>query len=399
MKKLLILGGSRYILPVIESAHKLGIFVITADYLPENIAHKYSDRYENISVIDKDRILAFAEKEKIDGISAFACDAAVVSAAYVADKMGLPSPGPYKSIEILQNKGQFRQYLSDNGFVVPFFDTYSNWNEVLKDSDRLRFPVIVKPIDSCGSKGVTRVDKIQDLEKAVQTAIGQSFCGKFIIEEFIEQLGFASDSEFFSVDGDLRVATFSSQRFDRKADNPYTPAAFSWPSHIPQGYQDELTSEIQRLLLLLNMGTAIYNVEARVGVDGRAYIMEVSPRGGGNRLAECIRYATGIDMIENSVRASVGMDLLTMDEFQYDGHWAEIVIHSRETGAFEKLEISEDIKKYIVELDLWVNEGETISSFVGANNSIGTIIFRFDSTDTTEKVLQETDEYIKVIVR
>ena len=67
-KKLMLLGGLRYLLPVIEAAHKLGIYVITCDYLPDNIAHKYSDEYHNVSIVDKDAVLELARKLQIDGI-------------------------------------------------------------------------------------------------------------------------------------------------------------------------------------------------------------------------------------------------------------------------------------------------------------------------------------------
>ena len=64
-KKLMLLGGLRYLLPVIKAAHELGIYVITVDYLPDNIAHKYSDKYINASIIDKEAILEIAKDEKI----------------------------------------------------------------------------------------------------------------------------------------------------------------------------------------------------------------------------------------------------------------------------------------------------------------------------------------------
>lgn len=86
MKKLMLLGGSRYALPVIEAAHELGLFVITCDYLPENIAHKYSDQYCNVSIIDKDAVLKVAQELQVDGIMSFACDPGVVTSAYVAEK-------------------------------------------------------------------------------------------------------------------------------------------------------------------------------------------------------------------------------------------------------------------------------------------------------------------------
>lgn len=93
MKKLMILGGSRYAVPVIEAAHKLGLYVITCDYLPDNIAHKYSDEYCDVSIIDKEKTLEAAKKLHIDGIVSFACDPGVTTAAYIAEKMGLPFRG------------------------------------------------------------------------------------------------------------------------------------------------------------------------------------------------------------------------------------------------------------------------------------------------------------------
>lgn len=194
MKTLLLLGGSRYIIPVIEVAHKLGVYVISCDYLPDNIAHRYSDEYWNISIIDKDAVLMAAEKNKIDGIMSFACDPGVVVAAYVAEQMGLPSPGPYTSIQILQNKGLFRSYLKENGFNVPLAKSYKSIELAMNEINLFHFPLMVKPTDSAGSKGVTRVDSIVDLRGCIEYALKFSHGNEFIIEEFIKQKGCSSDS-------------------------------------------------------------------------------------------------------------------------------------------------------------------------------------------------------------
>lgn len=275
MKKLMILGGSRYALPVIEAAHKLGIYVITCDYLPDNIAHKYSDEYCNVSIVDRDATLEVAQNLKIDGIMSFACDPGVITAAYVAEKMGLPNVGPYDSVCILQNKGKFRKFLAENGFNVPVAKSYKNIKDALGDINAFHWPVIVKPTDSAGSKGVTRVDNPKDLEKSIQYALRYSQSNEFIIEDFIIQHGYSSDTDSFSIDGELKFVSFNCQRFDQAAKNPYTPAAYSWPSSMTMEHQEELKSEIQRLLKLLKMKTAVYNIETREGMDGKAYIMEL----------------------------------------------------------------------------------------------------------------------------
>ena len=118
-KRLMLLGGIRYLLPVIKAAHEQGYYVITADYLPDNIAHKYSDEYVNVSIIDKEAVLKVAKDKEIDGIMSFGVDPGVIAASYVQNQMGLPSFGPFESVEILQNKYKFRTFLSQNGVNVP----------------------------------------------------------------------------------------------------------------------------------------------------------------------------------------------------------------------------------------------------------------------------------------
>ena len=244
-KKLMLLGGLRYLIPVIETAHCLGIYVITVDYIPENIAHKYSDEYHNVSILDKDAILKLAKELKIDGIMSFAVDPGVVTAAYVAEKLNLPFQGSYESVQILQDKALFRKFLKDNGFNTPRAKGYDDINRALHESDNWSYPVIVKPVDSAGSKGVTRVDSSSDLKDAIIIAIEETHSGHFIIEEFIEPLGFSSDSDSFTVDGNLVFCSFSDQYFDKEAENPYTPSAYSWPSTMPLKYQNKLKSELQ----------------------------------------------------------------------------------------------------------------------------------------------------------
>ena len=397
-KKIMLLGSSRYLRPVIEAARKLGLYIITCDYLPDGMAHRYSDEYCNVSIIDKEAVLAAALERKIDGILSFACDPGVVTAAYVAEEMGLPSCGPYESVQILQNKGLFRRFLADHGFTVPVAKSYTDIQEALQDTARFQWPVIVKPADSAGSKGVTRVDDPAKLEESIRHALRFSFCDEFIIEEFIEKEGFASDTDSFSVDGELKFVSFSSQRFDEAAENPYAPAAFSWPASLTQAHQEELTREIQRLLKLLNMRTSVYNIECRESTNGKAYIMELSPRGGGNRLAEMVRYATGVDMITNAVRAAVGMDVVDMEQRPYNGHWAEIILHSDKSGVFRNLWVAEEIAHNIIERDLWIEPGDKVGAFTGANESIGTLVLKFETEHRMLEVMADIRRFVKIEV-
>lgn len=398
-KKLMLLGGLRYLLPVIEAAHKLGYYVITCDYIPNNIAHKYSDEYVNVSIIDKDAVLAVAKEKDIDGIMSFAVDPGVVTAAYVQDKMGLPAFGPYESVCILQNKDRFRDFLTGNGFNVPLAKGFSSVEEAMSEKYWYPWPVMVKPTDSAGSKGVTRVDRLDDLEDALRTAFDHSLSGRVIVEEFIEKKGCSSDSDCFSVDGELKFVSFSAQRFDDNAPNPYTPSAFSWPSTYTKSQEEELSSEIQRLLTLLGMRTSVYNIETRIGTNGKPYIMEVSPRGGGNRLSEMLRFATGVDLITNSVRAAVGEDVIEMEQKPYKGHWAEVVLHTGHSGRFQSFDIVPDFaEKHVKQIDLWVKPGDDVKALRGANDAIGTLVLCFDTEEELVSALNDVDNWMTIKV-
>lgn len=176
----MILVGPRYAVPVIKTAKQLGIYTITADFLPDNIAHKFSDEYVNVSIIDKDKTLEVAEKLKIDGIVLFACDMGVLQ-RHILLKKGLPFQGSYESTKILQDKGLFRDFLTKQGFNVPHAKRYTDKNAPFNDVNFFSWPVIVKLIDSAGSKGVTKVDTPDELSAAIETAVWGLHNGVYII--------------------------------------------------------------------------------------------------------------------------------------------------------------------------------------------------------------------------
>ena len=399
-KKLMLLGGIRYLIPAIEIAHKQGNHVITVDYLPDNVAHKFSDEYYNVSIIekDKDKVLSLARQLNIDGILSYAVDPGVVTAAYVAEQMGLPFSCSYKTASILQDKSLFRQFLIDNGFNAPHAKGYSNAEEALKDIGYYNWPVVVKPVDSAGSKGVTRVDKPKDLKAAIVCALDESHNGHFIIEDFLEKEGLSSGSESFYIDGELKYNAFYDQYFDSNASNPYTPSAECWPANKPKHILDEVRVQLQQLGRLLHFRTGLFNIEWRV-CKGKVYLMEVSPRAGGNRLAEILNYATDVDIIQAEVSKALSIPLPPVHEPNYKGNYCILVLHSDKAGIFKNVEINENLVGGIIEKEIRVQEGDKVESFTGANNAIGTLFLRFDSREEMDYALNHQREWIKVFVK
>lgn len=399
-KKVLLLGGTSSLVPMIKKAHELGIYTITCDYIPNNSAHQYSDEYHNISVIDKEACLSLAEELKIDGIISFACDAGITTAAYIQEKMGLPSIGPYESVCILQNKDSFRSFLRQNGFNVPKSYSFNSISEANKEKVNFVYPIIVKPTDSNGSKGVSKVENENCLEHALHKAFSFSKIKRIIIEEYIEPIGDPSDSDCFTVNGELTFISFSNQIFDSAAENPFAPAAFSWPSSIETHKQDLLQSDLQKLLNLLHMKTSIYNVETRIGNNGKQYLMEVSPRGGGNRIAEMLYRITGVDLIENNLRAALDLPLISFNcSNNTSDNWAEVILHSNKEGIFRGIKIkSSRAQKYLVEKQILVKEGDYISQFSAGDKFIGTLIFNFRNNKDLAEIIKRPNDLYEVFL-
>ena len=114
---------------------------------------------------------------------------------------------------------------------------------------------------------------------------------------------------------------------------------------MEQKSQDDLSEQLQKLFSLLNVKSGIYNVESRVCSDGKAYIMEVSPRGGGNRIAELQDMATGQSLIRNEIKKALGMPLDVISAPKYDGVWCNYILHSNKPGTFVSVDINPDFEK------------------------------------------------------
>ena len=163
-------------------------------------------------------------------------------------------------------------------------------------------------------------------------------------------------------------------------------------------YQDELSREIQRLMKLLKMKTGIYNIESCVA-NGKPYIMEVSPRGGGCKIAELQSMAYGIDLIEAEVKKAVGLPLGKINQLDCNGFWCEMVVHARpgETGYLKEVAINRKIQnKYLKVIDLSAKKGDMIKPFTGANMALGDLFLRFDSREEMNTVLAKQKEWLHI---
>lgn len=394
MKKILLLGGSAQQITAIETAKKLGYYTVLCDYLTDNPGQYQADRFYLISTTDKEAILKVAQLEKVDGVLAYASDPAAPTAAYVAEKLGLPG-SPYESVGILCNKDNFRAFLKEHGFCTPAAKGYSDTGEAMKDikMGKFKFPVIVKPVDSSGSKGVSRIDSVGEAEEKLSYAMGFSRGKRIIVEEFVEKYGYQIAGDGLSVDGRLVFRYFANDHFNPKCVNPFVPISASFPYNMPDWVQEKIHAEIQRLLTLLHMKTLTYNFDIRIDRDFNVYLMEIAPRDGGNYIPDVIKYATGVDLVECSVKAAMG-ETIEIKGAEPKGFYAYYAVHSLNDGILKRVRIR--AQDHIIENHLIKKPGDEIKAFTGANTTLGCLIMRFDSMEQMLDMMDHSEKWIEV---
>ena len=151
------------------------------------------------------------------------------------------------------------------------------------------------------------------------------------------------------------------------------------------------------MLRLLNMGTTVYNIETRIGKDGKPYIMEITPRGGGNRLSEMVRMMTGVDFIEANVMGAIGQTP-SLQQLPIEGYWAEIILHAPKDGVFAGVKVSESMHPYVVELMPIVQIGQKIEAFRCASDALGTIVLKFDTEEQLNYAINNQTDWLTVEV-
>ena len=391
-----MLGGSIYQTYAIKEAVKLGYYVITCDYLPGNPGHQFAHEYHNVSTTDKEAVLALARDLKVDGVVAYASDPAAPTAAYVCEKLGLPT-SPFKSVEILSKKHLFRKYLTENGFNVPKANSYTKFEEAEKDLKNFRLPVMVKPVDSSGSKGVNKLTDPSQLKHFFEDALSYSRDKIVLIEEFIVKNGPQISGDAFSVDGKLVFHCLGNEFYSTKVDKDFAPLGECWPTVMPQEVIDTLANDLQRLISSLGMKSNAYNVEAIYGEDGKVYILELGARSGGSLIPQVTALATGVDMVPYVIKAAMGEDCSDLKMAPVKGFWSNYMAHSNETGLYDGIEYEKDFgEKHLVDYVTDTQLGDPIHKYRDAQDCVGELILKYESQEQMFDIIENMDRYFRI---
>ncbi len=392
MKKLMMLGGAINQVPLIRAAKSEGYYIVLCDYTTTNPGIPLVDKHYQVSTLDFDAVLEVAKKEKIDGIISNS-EPAMVNVALVAEQLGLPG-NPSQSVKALSNKIQFRRFLHSNGFYAPYSEGYEDFQSMGNSTSKFRFPVIVKPVDSSGSRGVNKVDDPKDYEFAFKDAMKYSRCGQVIVEEFIEKKGYQISGDCFVIDGKLVFGCFGNEYYGKDGVKEYVPLGECWPSVLPSVILDRVQQELQRLISCLSMKFGAFNVEAILDRNDNIYILEMNPRNGGSLIPQIIQYATGVDTIKYTVKAAMGEDCSDLYMVEPEGFWCNYMVHSKAAGELVNVTIAPELEGNFVEYQTNYHEGDSVCAFSNAGDALGTMIFRFDDK---QEMFSKIDNFSNLI--
>lgn len=395
-QRILLLGGSHFQIPSIKYAKKAGYYTITCDYLPDNPGHKFADEYYDVSTTDKEEVLNLAKELDIDGIVAYASDPSAPTAAYVAEKLNLIG-NPYESVKLLTEKDKYRNFLHENGFNAPKSESYFNFEKAKLEVDDFALPVMIKPVDSSGSKGVNKLDEhnIDLLKDYFDYALKYSRKKRVIIEEFIDKRDYQIDGDVFVNNGEIVFAGYGNQHVDNDC-NPYVPMGISFPLIYSKKIENKITEQLNEIFDLLNMKVGAFNIEVMIDKEDNIFIMEIGPRNGGNLIPEVIKYAADFDMIGSTIDIAMGNEIDSYEGKEFNKYMSSYIIHSQKDGKFKELKTSEFIRNNIVSKNLLFDEGDEINQFNGSNDTVGTAILEFNSLNEMINKMDKMNKLIRV---
>lgn len=400
-RKILLLGGSAAQLIAIEKAKELGYYTVLCDFLPDNPGQYIADSFHLVSTTDKEAVLEVAKQEQVDGIVAYSSDPAAPTAAYVANAMNLPGMD-YNVVRHFCEKQLFRDFLLKNGFNVPqSVEVKVPYDLKSIDVSHLHFPVIVKPTDSSGSKGITVLEDEIGLQDALAYAQEYSRNGVLIIEEFIRRdHPCVIEAEIFAIDG--KVVTWGLINSIRDTEsNPLLPAAYSYPLNLPESRKELVKKEVSRLVAVTGKTSGAFNIEMIIDKHERLFFLDAGPRNGGNMLPEFISMIARKDIVEATIKTVMGdTDGLDISlDGEEGGYWGLGVLHTSQSGLFNGVEYSQLAKEALVRENVQKEMGEQVRPFERCNDLVGLNFLHFKTKSDMDEVMYNTNGTMKVLLK
>ena len=391
-KRLLILNGSSSEIMLIEAAKRLGYYVITSGNDPSLIGHSYSDEFCPEDYSNHEAMLKLAKHLNIDAVCSNANDLGMLTAIYIAEKMSLPGVHDKYDIScIFHEKDRFKKFIQKHDFLTPksvMFDEIHDAFEYIKD---IKYPIMVKPVDLSGGRGVKRVDNYDEAFEAVKDAFVKSKAKRIVIEDYIP----GRQYDFHTIVINKKVVFYSaSNEFSHK--NPYRVTCLSIPADHSEGILIYLKNEVERMAKILNIADGPLWLQYRIK-DNKPYIIESARRCGGNNMLDLLSRGYKKDFAEWIVRLETG---LSYDNFEkpliQEKYQAYQSFTPNHNGKILGIYISDELRSKIFKEYYWFKKGEKVIDYL--YKSFGIILFECDTREEMSCLIKSINENAKIVM-
>lgn len=393
MKKLLIIGASILQLPAIKKAKEMGLEVAVADYNPKAVGIPYSDKYYNASTIDVDAICNVAIDYKPDGIMTLATDMPMRSVAAATTKLGLSGISMDTAIKATDKEEMIKAFKTHN-VESPWYYVVNDETNLSGIKDLLSFPCIMKPTDNAGSRGVTLIRSIEELNNAYSYSKEQSRSGRVIVEEFLQ--GQEVSVEIMVVDSVAHVLAVTDKL---TTEAPYfVEMGHSQPSQLPNTDIEKIKDLASRAVHAIGINCGPAHVEIMNTSNGPKMI-ELGARMGGDCITtHLVPLSTGIDMVKATIAVALG-EIPDIKPKWNKG--SAIKFFNIPSGTITSIIGIEDITKMYGVTDVFINRnvGDHIDEIHNSLDRFGYVIAQDDSAQRALEICENAQQLLKVTLK
>lgn len=337
MKNAIVLGGTAAHIALINELHKRGYFVFLVDYLNNPPAKDIADVHIKESTMDFDAVLRVAKVNHADLVISSSVDQANITATYVNEKLGLTNPYSFDTARRIADKSEMKKVMFEKCVPTTRYQSFEQ-NDKLGRID-LKFPVIVKPVDSCAASGVKKASDYGELISSFENAKAASRSGRVIVEEFFDGVEvsaycFISNNEATIIMISERLSTIDGDKNTLKCYATITPP------NISEIAIDKIKNSATRVANAFGIDNSPFHIQALVKNDD-IDIIEFAPRVGGGISYKTIKMCTGFDIISATVDSYLNIPV-ALPDIKNKHYYAVNIVYGK-PSIFSKMIIDENL--------------------------------------------------------
>ena len=388
----LITGGSHAEIPLIDALHRLGYTVISTGLNREGPGHKAADIYEPADFSDKEAMLKLAKKYGISGVVSGCNDFACLSAAYIASQLGLKGYDEMNIATLIHHKDDFRKLQKACGIQYPKFVVCGGVDDLHAVQDTLKLPVVVKPVDLTGGKGVEVCYSWESAEKQFHEAARITREVHVIIEEYID--GENHGTSMLLKDGRVAFSFFDNEEYFK---NKYLVSGAYSPSNLTDEQKKDVTEQVERLAQYAKLCDGLFHCQFIIDANNRSFLIDPCRRAPGDLYIKLVSYATGIDYPMAVVKGQLGLSIEDVLAYKPVSRCiARECMMAEANGYIQRIVIDPDYEDHIIEKMQWSHPGDKVENYM--TFKAGIVFFEYTNREELSRRMKNLYDHMRIEV-